>query len=82
MSGVRHDCDGEGRRLERCNKKKYYRAQFDIIGILTALYIVITYIQTQKYAHTDVNETVMFIHICMSTHTYTHRHMYKCTQQC
>ena len=47
-----------------------YIGQFDTNGILTALYIVITYIQMQY-------ETIISVHIYMSTHKHIHSHMYK-----
>ena len=54
-----------------------YTAQFDTNSILTELYIVIKYIKNLIYAHMDIRETIMFIHIYMSTQMYIHRHMYK-----
>ena len=56
-----------------------YIAQFDTNGILTALYIVITYIQKQ-YVHVWPYAKQSYeIHIYMPTHTHIHRHMYKYT---
>ena len=51
-----------------------YIAQFDTNGILRALYIVIT---NAICARMNIHETIIFIHIYMSTHKHTHRHMYK-----
>ena len=53
-----------------------YISQFDTNGILTALYIVMKYIQMQ-YVHMNINEAISFIHIHMPTHKDMHRHMYK-----
>ena len=50
-----------------------YIAQFNTKGILTALYIVIKYMQMQ---YMDIHETIMFIHIYMSTHMHTTRHLF------
>ena len=50
--------------------------QCDTSGTLTALYIVMKYIQTH-YAPMDIHETIIFIHVYMSTHINIHRHMYK-----
>ena len=49
-----------------------YIAQFNTDSILTVLYIVIKYITNAIYAHMDIHETVMLIHIYMSTHIYIH----------
>ena len=54
-----------------------YIVQFNTNGILTVLYIVITYIQMQFCAHMNIHETIIFIHMYMSTHKHIHRHMYK-----
>ena len=53
-----------------------YIAQFDTNGILTALYIVITYIQMQ-YVHvcTYTEQSYKYTYICL----HIHRHMYKYT---
>ena len=48
-----------------------YIVEFDTNDILTALYIVIQYTQTQ-YMH--VHKTIMFVHVYMSTHVYTDTH--------
>ena len=54
-------------------------AQMDTNGILSA-------VQSHKvhtnaiYAHMDIHETIMFIHIYMSTHIYIHQHVYKYIQ--
>ena len=48
-----------------------YIAQFDTNGILTALYIAIKCIRTQFFAHMDIRETIVFIHII---HVYTYIH--------
>ena len=49
-----------------------YIAQFDTNGILTALYIVITYIQMQ-YVHvcTDAEQSYKYTYTCLHIHTYT-----------
>ena len=52
-----------------------HTAQFDTNGTLTALYMVIQYIYMQYRHIMDIHETIIFIHIYMSTHTYIHRHM-------
>ena len=53
-----------------------YIAQFDTNGILTALYIVITYIQMQ-YVHvcTYAKQSYKYTYTCL----HIHRHMYKYT---
>ena len=49
-----------------------YIAQFDTSGILPAWYLVIMYLQMQICAHNmNIHETIIFIHICMSTHKHT-----------
>ena len=49
-----------------------YIAQFDTNGILTALYIVITYIQMQ-YVHlcTYAEQSYKYTYTCLHIHTYT-----------
>ena len=49
-----------------------YIAQFDTNGILTVLYIVITYIQMQ-YVHvcTYAKQSYKYIYTCLHIHTYT-----------
>ena len=49
-----------------------YIAQFDTNGILTALYIVITYIQMQ-YVHvcTYAEQSYKYTYTCLHMHTYT-----------
>ena len=49
-----------------------YIAQFDTNGILTALYIVITYIQMQ-YVHvcTYTEQSYKYTYTCLHIHTYT-----------
>ena len=52
-----------------------YIAQFDINGTLTALYIVIKYIQTQ-YMHiwTYVKQSYSYTYTCLHIYTYTDTH--------
>ena len=49
-----------------------YIAQFDTNGILTALYIVMTYIQMQ-YVHvcTYAEQSYKYTYTCLHIHTYT-----------
>ena len=49
-----------------------YIAQFDTNGILTALYIVITYIQMQ-YVHVCAyaEQSYKYAYTCLHIHTYT-----------
>ena len=57
-----------------------YTVQFDTNGILTALYIVITYMYTNSIcARMNLHEIIIqiSIHHYMSTHKHIHRHMYK-----
>ena len=49
-----------------------YMEQFDTNGIITALHTVIKYIKKAIYAHMDIHEIIMFIHMYMS-------HIYTCT---
>ena len=58
------------------NNKSNYIAQFDTKGTLTALYSHNVHVNAIK-AHMDKHETIIFIHIYMSTHIYIHRHMNK-----
>ena len=57
-----------------------YIAQFDTKGILTALYIVITYIRMQ-YVHvcTYAEQSYKYTYTCLHIHTFTvkYTNMYK-----
>ena len=53
-----------------------YIAQFDTDGIVTALYSHEVHTNA-IYANMDIHETIIFIHIYMSTHMDIHRHEYK-----
>ena len=55
-----------------------YIAQFDTNGILTALYLVITYIQMQyvQYVLTRNNHINTHIHVYTYTHTPSHVQIY------
>ena len=49
-----------------------YIAQFDTNGILTALYIVITYIQMQHvHVCTYAKQPYKYTYTCLRIHTYT-----------
>ena len=52
-----------------------YIAQFDSNRTFAALYKVITYIQIQLCAHTNMHEAIIFIHMYLSTHKHRHRHV-------
>ena len=48
-----------------------YVAQFDTSSILTALYSHKVHANA-LYTHIDIHETIIFIHIYVSTHIYVH----------
>ena len=52
------------------------KTKFDTNGILTALYIVIVHTNA-ICVHMNIHETIILIHIYMSTHKHIHSHMYK-----
>ena len=53
-----------------------YIAQFDINGILTALYSHTVHTDA-ICAHMNIHETIIFIHIYMPIHKHIHRYMHK-----